>query len=157
MKRSAGLLLFRLTSGGVEVLLAHPGGPFWAKRDLGAWTIPKGLVEAGEDELGTARREFEEEIGVDPGPGPFVELGEVTQAGGKVVVAWAVAGDLDPGALLSNDFELEWPPHSGSTITVPEIDRVAWFSPDVARRKVNAAQSSFIDRLESVLSAQNRS
>src|SRR6476660_6512990 len=109
-KLSAGLLLYRITDGGVEVLIGHPGGPFWARKDEGAWSIPKGEYAAGDDPLAAARREFGEELGSPPPEGPVLELGEVRQAGGKQVVAWAVPGDLDVGAITSNTFELEWPP-----------------------------------------------
>jgi predicted NUDIX family NTP pyrophosphohydrolase len=129
---SAGILLYRRTRGGLEVLLAHPGGPFWKNREEGAWTIPKGLVGPGEDELGAARREFEEETGVRPA-GPFLPLGAVRQKAGKTVHAWACEGDLDPAAVMSNTARSEWPRGSGKWITYPEVDRCEWFSPDEAR------------------------
>jgi predicted NUDIX family NTP pyrophosphohydrolase len=143
---SAGLLLFRRTDGGVEVLLAHPGGPFWAKRDAGAWTVPKGEVDAGETPLVAARREFHEETGFLAEP-PFLPLGEVRQKAGKRVVAWACEGDADPRRLVSNTVTLEWPRDSGRTLTFPEIDRCAWFSLDEAAHRINPAQAGFLDRL----------
>jgi predicted NUDIX family NTP pyrophosphohydrolase len=144
---SAGILLYRLRDGGLEVLLAHPGGPFWARRDAGAWTIPKGLVAEGEDLLAAARREFAEETGLVP-VGPFLELGAIRQKAGKVVHAWAAEGDLDPVAAVSNTAETEWPRGSGRRITFPEVDRWGWFTPEEARRKVIAAQAELIERLE---------
>lgn len=151
-KASAGLLLFRRIPGlpaaeGVEVLLAHPGGPVWAKRDAGAWTVPKGELDPGEDPLVAAEREFLEELGTAPPPGPRLDLGQVTQKSGKLVTAWAVEGDLDPGAVSSNTFEMEWPPRSGRRASFPEVDRAEWFSLDEARRRVNPAQAAFLDRL----------
>jgi predicted NUDIX family NTP pyrophosphohydrolase len=145
-KLSAGLLLFRRTGRGVEVLLAHPGGPFWAKRDAGAWTVPKGEVEEGEDPLQAARREFAEETGFLAEP-PFLSLGEVRQKAGKRVMAWACEGDADPLALSSNTATLEWPRGSGRLLTFPEIDRCAWFSIDEAVRRINPAQAAFLHRL----------
>jgi predicted NUDIX family NTP pyrophosphohydrolase len=149
-KRSAGILLFRRTGGELEVLLVHPGGPFWARRDAGAWSIPKGEVDPGEDERACALRELEEETG-----GAFHEaladallaLGEVRQKSGKVVSAWALEGDLDAGAIISNTFELEWPPRSGRTQSFPEVDRAGWFALDAAREKLIPAQAPFLDRL----------
>jgi predicted NUDIX family NTP pyrophosphohydrolase len=149
-KRSAGLLMYRMANAEVAVLLVHPGGPFWARKDLGAWSIPKGEHTDGEDPLAAARREFAEETGAHP-QGEFCSLGEVVQAGGKRVVAWAVAGDFDPAALVSNSFELEWPPRSGRKARFPEVDRAEWFSAAVAREKIIAAQRVFIDRLEKLL------
>lgn len=149
-RTSAGILLFRRSSS-LEVLLAHPGGPFFARRDEGSWTIPKGEVGPGESLLAVARREFEEETGHPPPPGDPIELGSIVQKGGKVVHAWALEGDLDPATAESNTFELEWPPRSGLRATFPEIDRVAWFSPDDARRRVKATQIPLIDRLEAAL------
>lgn len=147
---SAGILLFRRGSAGVEVLLAHPGGPFWAKRDGGAWTIPKGLAEEGEDHLAAARREFAEETGVAL-EGPFIPLGSVRQKAGKVVHAWACEGDVDPAAVVSNMTRSEWPPRSGKWISYPEVDRCAWFRPAEARTRINPAQAELIDRLEAAL------
>jgi predicted NUDIX family NTP pyrophosphohydrolase len=147
---SAGLLLFRRTPRGLELFLAHPGGPFWQQRDEGAWTIPKGLAEAGEDTLMAARREFEEETGIEPAE-PFIPLGSIRQKAGKVVHAWAWEGDADPAQVTSNTMETEWPRGSGRWITFPEVDRCGWFSPAVAREKINPAQAELIDRLETVL------
>ena len=149
---SAGLLLFRRTSGGLELFLAHPGGPFWHNRDAGAWTIPKGVAEAGEDTLAAACREFEEETGVHP-VGPFVPLGSIRQKAGKLVHAWAWEGDADPVSVTSNTMKTEWPRGSGRFISFPEVDRCAWFDHRVAREKINPAQAELIDRLEMVLSA----
>jgi predicted NUDIX family NTP pyrophosphohydrolase len=130
------------------VLLVHPGGPFWARRDLGAWSIPKGECEPGEDPLAAARREFEEELGSSPPTDAEPEdLGEVRQKGGKVVRAWAIPGELDPSTIVSNTFELEWPPRSGKWIKVPEVDRAEWFSVEDAREKLNPAQAPLLDKL----------
>jgi len=151
MRRSAGILLYRVVDDGaegrVEVLLGHMGGPFWARKDAGAWTIPKGEHEPDEDPLSAALREFEEETGVSLPAADFVDLGEVRQSGGKVVRAWAVEGDLDAATLASNTFEMEWPPKSGQTATFPELDRFEWFDLETARTKVIAAQAQFLDRL----------
>jgi len=155
-KRSAGILLFRRTGGDgagggeLEVLLVHPGGPFWIRRDAGAWSIPKGEVDAGEDERACALRELEEETGgvfPDAPPEALLPLGEVRQKSGKVVSAWALEGDLDAGAIVSNTFELEWPPRSGRIQTFPEVDRAGWFPLDAAREKLLPAQAPFVDRL----------
>ena len=146
-KRSAGILLYRLRGGGPEVLLVHPGGPFWARRDAGVWSIPKGEYEDGDDPLACALREFEEETGSTPPPGELVELDDVKQKGGKVVTAWAAEGDLDADAVRSNTFKMEWPPRSGRTAEFPEIDRAGWFGIDEAREKLNLAQAEFLDRL----------
>jgi len=145
-KRSAGLLMYRGSGPTLAVLLVHPGGPFWAGKDLGAWSIPKGEYTADEDPLAVARREFAEETGARPG-GAFRPLGDVVQVGGKRVSAWAVEGDFDPAALVSNTFETEWPPRSGRRRAFPEVDRAEWFSPDEARQKINAGQRGLIDRL----------
>jgi predicted NUDIX family NTP pyrophosphohydrolase len=148
-KESAGLLLFRRNADGRrEVLLIHPGGPFWKKRDEGAWSIPKGEIEAGEQAQDVARREFEEELGAKPPVGAWRDLGRVRQAGGKVVQAWAAEGEYDPAGLRSVTFEMEWPPRSGRKATFPEVDRVAWFGVDAARRMILDAQRTFLDRLE---------
>ncbi len=148
---SAGLLLFRRANGRLEVFLAHPGGPFWARRDEGAWTLPKGGVEPGETPLDAARREFQEETGIAPA-GEFIPLGSTRQRAGKIVHAWAWEGDADASTVTSNTTQTEWPRGSGRRITYPEIDRCAWFSPDEARRRLNAAQSEFVGRLEELLS-----
>ena len=150
-KRSAGILLYRRRDGAVEVLLVHPGGPLWASRDLGAWSIPKGEYGQDEDPLAVALREFEEETGQRPPEADLVELGEVRQRGGKVVTAWAAPGDLDPAAITSNTFTLEWPPRSGSRREFPEVDRAGWFGAAEARDKLLAAQAELIDRLLGVL------
>lgn len=150
-KTSAGLLMFRVRSGTVEVLLVHPGGPFFQNRDDGAWTIPKGEITEGEELLARARIEFEEELGI-PASGPWLELGSVKQKGGKIVHAWAFSGDLEEGfELASNTFEMEWPPHSGKTQRFPEVDRASFFSMEQAREKINAAQAVFLDRLIELL------
>jgi predicted NUDIX family NTP pyrophosphohydrolase len=147
-RRSAGILLFRRTAEGVEVLLVHPGGPYWARRDAGAWSIPKGEHDADDaDPEACARREFEEETGKALAPGELLSLGEVRQKGGKVVAAWAAEGDLDAAAIRSNTFVLEWPPRSGRSQEFPEVDRAGWFGPDEAREKLLPAQAAFVDRL----------
>lgn len=147
---SAGLLLYRLAGGTFEVLLAHPGGPFWSRRDDGAWTLPKGEVQAGEEPLAAALREFEEETGHPP-HGPLLELGEIRQKSGKRVLAWACQGDFDPTALRSNLFEMEWPPRSGRLQEFPEVDRVGWFTPAQAGAKLLPTQVPFIGRLQDLL------
>ena len=147
-RRSAGILLHRRTAGGtVEILLAHPGGPLFASRDEGVWTIPKGEYDPDEAPWDVARREFEEETGHPAPDGPAIDLGEIVQKGGKHVVAWALAGDLDPAKAFSNTFEFQWPPRSGRYITIAEVDRVEWFAPDEARRRIKDTQIPFIDRL----------
>ena len=147
-KRSAGILLHRKAEdGSVEVLLVHPGGPFWAKKDLGAWSIPKGEYQDGEDALAAARREFAEELGSPITDGDLVELGEVRQRGGKVVTAWALEGDIDADAIRSNTFTMEWPPRSGSMREFPEVDRAGWFGLDEARERILPAQAPLLDRL----------
>lgn len=146
-KQSAGLLLYRRSPQGLEVLLVHPGGPFWAKKDLGAWSIPKGEFAEGEDPLAAARREFTEETGF-AAEGEFVPLGTIRQAGGKLVAAWAVEGDCNPAALVSNMCEIEWPPRSGRRIEIPEVDRGAWFSLTEGRERILAGQRPFLERLE---------
>ena len=151
-KRSAGLLMYRRGPGGqLEVFLAHPGGPFFAKKDAGAWTIPKGEIDADEDPLACARREFEEETGMQPSAAEYIELGTVRQRGGKVIEAWAFEGDFADRELRANSFELEWPPKSGRMQLFPEIDRVAFYSLDDARQKLNPAQVELIDRLQARL------
>ena len=146
-ERSAGILLYRHGDDGLEVLLVHPGGPFFARRDAGAWSIPKGLHEDGEEPLAAARREFAEELGSPCPDGPALELGEIRQRNGKRVAAWAVEGDLDAGAITSNSFTIEWPPRSGRHQDFPEVDRAAWFGLDDARAKLLAAQAPLLDRL----------
>jgi predicted NUDIX family NTP pyrophosphohydrolase len=151
MKRSAGLLMYRIRGGAAEVLLVHPGGPFWAKKDLGAWSIPKGEYGPGEDPLDAARREFEEETGIRPG-GPLLPLAAAgRQPGGKEVLAWAVEGDADPAAIRSSTFWLEWPPRSGKQLEFPEVDRAGWFAIDVARRKIVRGQVALLEQLERLL------
>jgi predicted NUDIX family NTP pyrophosphohydrolase len=146
-RRSAGILLYRLTGDTPEVLLVHPGGPFWARKDLGVWSIPKGEYEEGEDPLACALRELEEETGTALPTSRLVDLGGVIQKSGKLVTAWAAEGDLDAGAVRSNTFTMEWPPRSGRTAEFPEIDRAEWFGVDAAREKLNPAQAEFLDRL----------
>jgi predicted NUDIX family NTP pyrophosphohydrolase len=148
---SAGILLHRRGDGGAEVLLVHPGGPFWARKDLGAWSIPKGELDEGEDPRACALREFAEETGTRLPDGALDELGSVKLKSGKVVTAFAVEGNLDPATIVSNTFELEWPPRSGRVQAFPEIDRAAWFGLDAAREKLNLAQAAFVDRLEEQL------
>ena len=145
-KRSAGLLVYRRTGGALELLLVHPGGPFWARKDDGAWSIPKGEYGEGEDALAVARREFAEEVGAAP-EGAILDLGEVVQPGRKVVHAFAVEGDFDVSRLQSNLFEMEWPPRSGRRQSFPEVDRAEWFAPAQARRKIIAGQRPLIERL----------
>jgi predicted NUDIX family NTP pyrophosphohydrolase len=145
-KQSAGLLLYRWRGRAPEVFLVHPGGPFWAKKDVGAWSVPKGEFTGDEDPLAAARREFAEETGLSPA-GEFQSLGSVKQSGGKIVHVWAIEGDADPAAIVSNRFTLEWPPRSGRVQEFPEVDRAAWFSPDVAAEKLHAGQREFLTRL----------
>ena len=151
MARSAGILLYRLRDGGPDVLLVHPGGPFWARKDAGAWSIPKGEHGDDEDAQAAALREFEEETGTALAPAALDELGTVRQKSGKHVTAWAVEGDLDADAIQSNTFEMEWPPRSGRRGTFPEVDRAAWFGLDAARERLNPAQVAFLDRLGELL------
>jgi predicted NUDIX family NTP pyrophosphohydrolase len=146
-KVSAGILLFRRRPAGLEVMLVHPGGPFWAKKDLGAWSIPKGLVDENEDLLAAAKREFLEETGMAV-DGDFLGLGAHKQPGGKTIVAWAREGDFDPASLKSNPFSLEWPPRSGRTTEFPEVDRAAWYSIDEAFIKIHKGQKPIIAALE---------
>ena len=150
-RRSAGILLHRPGKAGPEVLLVHPGGPLWARKDLGAWSIPKGEVDEGEDPRACALREFAEETGTRPPDGALEDLGSVKLKSGKLVLAYAVAGDLDPETVRSNTFELEWPPRSGRRQSFPEIDRAGWFALDEARAKLNPAQAELVDRLEARL------
>jgi predicted NUDIX family NTP pyrophosphohydrolase len=146
-KISAGILLFRRRSTGVEVMLVHPGGPFWARKDAGAWSIPKGLVDEGEDLLAAAKREFLEETGMAV-EGEFLDLGTHKQPGGKTIIAWAHEADFDPASLKSNTFAIEWPPRSGKTTEFPEVDRAAWYSIDEALEKINKGQRPIIAALE---------
>jgi predicted NUDIX family NTP pyrophosphohydrolase len=146
-RRSAGILLHRPGADGQEVLLVHPGGPYWARRDDGGWSIPKGEHEDDEDARSCALREFAEELGTPPPDAPLTDLGEVRQRAGKRVTAWALAGDLDASAVRSNTFMLEWPPRSGQLREFPEVDRAGWFSIAEARRKLLPAQTPFLDRL----------
>lgn len=152
-KVSAGLLLYRHGDAGLQLFLAHPGGPFWSRRESGAWTIPKGEIDHGEEPLDAAIREFREETGIDAIP-PFLPLGEVRQKAGKRIIAWAWEGDADPAAIVSNTTEIEWPRHSGQWVTYPEVDRCAWFRATVARQKINPAQAELIDRLHAHLRAK---
>jgi len=146
-KRSAGILLYRGRGTKLELLLVHPGGPFWAKKDQRAWSIPKGEYELGEDSLAVARREFEEELGSPPPEGSFIELGELVQPSRKVITAFAGQGDFDPAKLTSNHFKMEWPPESGRKQSFPEVDRAAWFMTAEAREKIQPGQAPFIDCL----------
>lgn len=147
---SAGILLYRLHEGGPQVLLGHPGGPFWRHRDAGAWMLPKGELAPGEEAEACARREFEEELGV-PAVGALVALGRLRQRGGKWIEAFALEGDLDPATLRSNLFEIEWPPHSGQRASFPEIDRVAWFTLAQARQKILPSQAPLLGWLDAML------
>jgi predicted NUDIX family NTP pyrophosphohydrolase len=147
-RESAGLLLYRLREGKREVLLVHPGGPFWAKRDEGAWSIPKGEIEPGEKPIDVARREFEEELGAPPPGGEMSSLGSIRQAGGKVVHAWAARGDFDVAGLRSVSFSMEWPPRSGRMQEFPEVDRADWFAFEDARRMILPSQLPLLERLE---------
>jgi predicted NUDIX family NTP pyrophosphohydrolase len=146
-KLSASILLYRGSPPAIELLLVHPGGPFWAKKDLGAWSIPKGEYAAGEDPLAAARREFAEELGSAPPQAEFVDLGELKQPSRKIISAFAASGDFDPASLQSNRFELEWPPKSGRLQSFPEVDRAQWFTLAEARGKIQSGQAPFIDRL----------
>ena len=151
-KRSAGILMFRRCGADVEVLLMHPGGPFWAKKDNGVWSIAKGEYLQGEDALAVAKREFEEETGAHP-QGEFLPLGDIVQAGRKIVTAWGLEGDFDPATLVSNRFELEWPPKSGRKASFPEVDRAQWFLPAEGRQKILPAQRELISRLVDAIRA----
>ncbi len=153
-RTSAGMLLWRRRDGRLEVLLGHPGGPYFAGKDLDHWTVLKGEVEPGEDLVAVARREFAEETGQQAPSGPLIDLGDIRQKSGKVVRAWAVEGDLDPETALSNSFEMEWPPRSGRVQEFPEIDRVDWYELQPARVKIKAAQAPFLDRLERAMKSQ---
>ncbi|MGN6816841.1 MAG: NUDIX domain-containing protein [Solirubrobacterales bacterium] len=154
---SAGILLFRRDDGDVRFLLVHPGGPFWTKKDAGAWTIPKGGIEGEEEPRACAIRELEEELGAAPelNPDELIELGRVKQKAGKVVEAWAAEAEFDPTALASNTFAMEWPPRSGNRQEFPEVDRAEWFDLETAREKIISAQAEFLDRLVEHLSRNN--
>jgi predicted NUDIX family NTP pyrophosphohydrolase len=145
-KKSAGLLLYRHSEDSLEVLLVHPGGPFWRNKEEGAWSIPKGEFD-DEDPLEAARREFLEETGSSPPDGPHIPLTPIKQKNRKIVHAWAVEGDFDPAELNSNEFEIQWPPKSGRTQKFPEVDRAQWFAPDVAKRKMLSGQGAFVEEL----------
>jgi predicted NUDIX family NTP pyrophosphohydrolase len=146
-KQSAGILVYRTVPSGVEVLLVHPGGPFWARKDDGAWFIPKGEIEPGEAPWTTAQREFREELGMAPPSGEARELGTVKNKGGKLIYAWALAGDLDLSGFVSSSFELEWPPRSGKRRTFPEVDRAQYFAVDLAVNKMHPAELPLLERL----------
>ena len=152
-RTSAGLLMYRTKDGVLQVLLAHPGGPYFVKKDDGAWSIPKGEPDTDEDLLVTAQREFEEETGVKPS-GPLILLKPIQQKGGKIVHAWAFEGDCDPATVKSNTFTMEWPPKSGKQQEFPEIDRAEWFDLETARKKIKAAQEALIDELATVVKAR---
>jgi predicted NUDIX family NTP pyrophosphohydrolase len=149
-KNSAGLIMYRVRGGKIEVLLVHPGGPFWAKKDVGAWFIPKGEVKPDEDLFVAAKREFTEETGLKP-EGKFLELGSVKHKSGKVVTAWAFEGDCEPGSLKSNTFTIEWPPKSGKQKEFPEVDRAAFYAVEAAREKMHPAEFEFLTRLGELL------
>lgn len=153
-KKSAGLLLFRQKSGELEVLLAHMGGPYWEKKDEGSWSIPKGEFDENEDPLNAAKREFEEETGTVP-VGDFIPLEPLKQPSGKLIYAWAVKAEFDPATLRSNMFSIEWPPKSGKQQEFPEIDRAAWLTPEVAKRKILKGQAPFVDQLQKIVGAPN--
>jgi predicted NUDIX family NTP pyrophosphohydrolase len=151
-EHSAGILLYRAGADGMDVLLVHPGGPFWANKDEGAWSLPKGVCEPDEDIVAAARREFAEEVGIVP-EGPLVPLGEFRQSSGKLVIAFALEADFDPATLASNTFEMEWPPHSGRQQAFPEVDRAEWAGLDLARRRLHKGQRPIIGALERLLSS----
>ncbi len=153
-RRSAGLLLYRWADSGLQVLIGHMGGPLWARREAGAWTIPKGEYGADEDPLDAARREFAEELGLAAPEGRVIELGSVRQAGGKIVTAFAISGDVDPATIVPGMFGMQWPPKSGATQQFPELDRVQWVGPARAAEVLVAAQRAFIDRLENELRSE---
>lgn len=155
-KCSAGILLYRKTGSGIELLLVHPGGPFWARKDQGIWSIPKGEHAASEDPLAAAKREFAEELGNVPPEGPYFDLGRIAQPGHKTIAAFATEGDFDPASLRSNLFEMKWPPKNGRMQSFPEIDRAEWFTPEVARDKILVRQAPFIDQLCSHLGFNRR-
>jgi predicted NUDIX family NTP pyrophosphohydrolase len=149
-KRSAGLLLYRRSKGALEVFLIHPGGPYWAKKDQGAWAIPKGEYKKDEDPLAAAKREFQEETGFTAA-GEFLDLGSIRQASGKIVTAWAFEGDCEPDELVSNTCEIEWPPHSGRLMEIPEVDQGRWFGMMEARESIREDQELLLDRLQAAL------
>lgn len=151
--RSAGIVAYRYNNGVLEVMLVHPGGPFWAKKDDGAWSVPKGLYEEGEQARDAARREFEEETGFKPAPGEYIDLGELRQPSGKIIHAWAMEADYDVEQLDSNTFPLEWPRGSGTTREYPEVDRAGWFTVEAAQKKILKGQRAFLDRLRRALAA----
>jgi predicted NUDIX family NTP pyrophosphohydrolase len=153
--KSAGIMVYRMRPPGIEVLLVHPGGPFWRNKDLGAWSIPKGEYADGQDAETTARREFAEELGIELTK-PLTELGQVKQRGGKIVVAFAAEFDVELGDIHSNTFEIEWPPRSGKRQNFPEIDRAAWFTLDEAREKINEGQRPLLDRLAQLAGGPSR-
>lgn len=153
-KVSSGLLMYRVREGELEFLLAHPGGPFWKNRDAGAWTIPKGEIQSGEEPLAAARREFQEEIGLKP-DGKFIQLKPITQKGGKLVHAWAFEGECDTACIHSNTFQMEWPPRSGKFQTCPEVDRARFFGMAEAKQKINQAQIAFLEELAGILQAKS--
>jgi predicted NUDIX family NTP pyrophosphohydrolase len=155
-KLSAGLLMFRWRGDALEVFIVHPGGPFWAKKDLGAWSIPKGEYAEGEDALATAQREFEEETSIAPPAGELIQLTDIKQPSGKIVSAWAIEGDCDASSVSSNMFSMEWPPKSGRSQEFPEIDRGDWFPIETARLKLLKGQSGFLDELASKVGYQFR-
>lgn len=156
-KLSAGILMYRGQGPALELLLVHPGGPFWANKDRGAWSIPKGEYEEGDEPLAVAKREFEEELGTPAPQRAYLQLGELKQPSRKLITAFAVEGDLDPGTLKSNHFAMEWPPKSGKMQSFPEVDRAAWFSLDQAATKIQPGQAPFIDRLLAALGIDRRS
>ena len=155
-KQSAGILMYRRKGNAMEFLLVHPGGPFWANKDQGAWSVPKGEYETGEDPLAAAKREFGEELGSAPPARPYLDLGSIKQQSRKVITTYAVEGDFDPATLASNRFELEWPPKSGRKQTFPEVDRAEWFALPNARAKIQPGQVCFIDRLVEILGDERR-
>ena len=153
-KTSAGLLMYRFRDGELEVLLVHLGGPFWKKKDAGAWFVPKGEINPGEDPFSAAQREFQEETGIEP-KGEYLDLGSARHKSGKTVVAWAFAGDCDPASIKSNTFTMEWPPKSGRTAESPEIDRAGFFTLAQAREKMHAAELPFMERLQTLVRAKD--
>jgi predicted NUDIX family NTP pyrophosphohydrolase len=154
-KQSAGILLYRWRDGSLEIFLVHPGGPYWKKKDFGAWSIPKGEYEVGDNPIAAAKREFEEETGFAPPTGELKSLSEIKLGSGKVVTAWAVEGDCDANAIRSNVFSMEWPPKSGKLQEFPEVDRAAWFTLAVANEKIHAAQRDFLNRLAELLGTKS--